>query len=102
MIAHILSLLFPPKLPSPIQNWEERTENTFEEQGCAGTAKRKRYRNGIERHFAENSPVWRIDRNQYQQQLIRAEAGIDVFERELIAQGYTNTIHDCWEKLENS
>jgi hypothetical protein len=55
MISRLLALLFPPRLPSQIPDWFERVECHAIEEGSAGPAKRKRYRDGIERWFAENS-----------------------------------------------
>lgn len=55
MIAKLLSILFPPKLPTQVPDWFERVEYHAVEEGSAGTVKRKRYKNGIERHYAENS-----------------------------------------------
>jgi len=54
MFARLLSILFPPRLPGHIRDWGERSEPIHEEQGSASPARRKKYRNGIERHFAEN------------------------------------------------
>jgi hypothetical protein len=83
MIARILSFLFPPKLPRPIQDWGGPAE-PFDEQGWAGNVQR-RYRNGIERHFAQIRAAENIMANMIQ----KAEA-----------EGYVRTIHDCYEKRE--
>jgi hypothetical protein len=53
MIERILSVLFPPRLPGRIDR-EVQVEYEFQEQGSAGPVKRKLYRNGIERFYAEN------------------------------------------------
>lgn len=53
LVERALSFLFPLRLPSPIRDWEDREEQAIVEQGCAGPAKRKKYRDGVERHFAE-------------------------------------------------
>ena len=37
---------------------------------------------------------------QYARQLVSAQFEIAKLEEDLIAQGYVNTIHDCWEKPE--
>ena len=54
MIARILAWLFPPKLPGRITGWPEAAAPEFHEQGWAGNVRRK-YRDGIERFFSENS-----------------------------------------------
>ena len=54
MIARILSLLFPPKLPGRIESWEPPA-SPLAEQGCAGPVKLKKYKDGIARYLAENS-----------------------------------------------
>lgn len=54
MITWLLSIVFPPKLPSRIRGWEAPVEDR-PEQGSARLVPSKPYRNGIERHFAENS-----------------------------------------------
>jgi hypothetical protein len=51
LIAQLLALFFPPKMPGYIQDWGDRVEYESYEQGRARLA--PRYRNGIERHFAE-------------------------------------------------
>ena len=53
MIALVLSLLFPPRLPGPVRDWAERVDSDFVEQGWAGNVKR-RYRDGRDRYFTEN------------------------------------------------
>jgi hypothetical protein len=97
-ISHLLSKLFPPKLPGRLS---VRDEQGFDEQGCAGNVQPKQYRNGIERHFAENTrAIHRSTWAQYHIQLIHAQKEIAVFERDLVTQGYVNTMHDCWEQKE--
>ena len=56
MIARLLSFFFPPKIPSRIEGWENRTYDgaLFQEEGVAGPSKRKQYRDGIDRFFSEN------------------------------------------------
>ena len=53
MIARILSFLFPPRL-GRIRNWDDRIETVVVEHGSAGPVMPRRYRNGIERYFAEH------------------------------------------------
>jgi len=53
MIAWLLSILFPPRLPGKVRDWEERTEQFQLEQGCAGKVQ-AHYRDAIQRHWAEN------------------------------------------------
>jgi hypothetical protein len=56
VVARVLAFLFPPKLPGRVEGWQDRVEAAVpQESGQAGPARRKQYRNGIERHFAENS-----------------------------------------------
>ena len=99
MIAKILSLLFPPRLPGQVRDWDARVPDAELDDSWAGPAKRKRYRDGIERHFAENiHPIHRINFDQYHTQLMYAQIEMAAVEKDLIAQGYVNTIHDCWEK----
>ena len=101
ILSNLLSILFPPVLPGRIRDWEQRVEEAFEEQGSAGPARPKRYRNGIDRYFAENKLAsYQSNNRQYQTQLRHAREEIVATERDLIAQGYTNTMHDCWEKVE--
>lgn len=52
MLARLLSLLFPPRLPNAVEDWEPPADPR-QEQGWAGNRKRKPYRDGIARHFAE-------------------------------------------------
>ncbi len=52
MIEQLLSDMFPPSLRSLGKVWPDDPQ-LFEEQGSCGKAKRKRYRDGIERTFAE-------------------------------------------------
>ncbi len=54
MIEQTLSALFPPSLASLGKVWIADPED-FDEQGAAGKAKRKKYRDGIERTFAERA-----------------------------------------------
>ncbi len=51
MIAFLLSQIFPPRLPGCVDDWGDRVEYQFDEQGCASPARRKF--TGIERHYAE-------------------------------------------------
>ena len=99
MIARLLGWLFPPILPGRVRDWEERIAPEYHEQGWAGKVQRK-YRDGIDRHFSENPPVYRASRHQWNIQLSCAQEQIAEFETEMEAQGYVNTIHDCWEKTE--
>jgi hypothetical protein len=104
MFAWILSKLFPPVLPGYVRDWGEREEFWPHEEGSAGPARRKKYRDGIERYFAENSqPIptrYLASSRAMNAQLRYAEIQIAAIEKDLIAQGYVNTIHDCWEKEE--
>jgi hypothetical protein len=51
VLEKLLSLLFPVRLPGKI---EYKQPAEFQEQGSCGEPKIKKYRNGIERYFAEN------------------------------------------------
>jgi hypothetical protein len=53
MIAYILSVLFPPRLPGRVETWESPAP-PFDEQGSASPARRKKYKDGIARYCAEN------------------------------------------------
>lgn len=53
MIAWLLSKLFPPILPGHVRDWSEREEFWPREEGSAAPARPKKYRDGIDRHFAE-------------------------------------------------
>jgi hypothetical protein len=55
VVARVLAFLFPPKLPGRVEGWQDRVETVPQESGKAEPARRKQYRDGIERHFAENS-----------------------------------------------
>lgn len=104
MIAFILSKLFPPRLPGPISDWDARVDYCFNEQGWAGNVKRGPYRDGIERYFAERTvekrQTYTLSVHQYLTQLRAAEMSAAADEHLLRTQGYVNTIHDCWERLE--
>lgn len=54
MISKLLSFMFPPQLPGRVQNWECRTIENFDE-GWAGNVRPKEYRDGIDRHFQQES-----------------------------------------------
>jgi len=100
MIARLLSWLFPPKLPR-VTAWDgPRTE--YDEQGSVGPVRRKQYRDGIERHFAEEreSKIHRyyLAYPQWLAQVRYAEKEMQALELSLQLQGYRNTVHDCWEK----
>lgn len=95
----LLSILFPPGLPGKVRDWHERVEQRTDEQGWAGNVREKQFRDAIQRHWAETST--RESWEQFakrQTQLMHAAGMIDLLEKQLIAQGYVNTIHDCWEK----
>lgn len=110
MISRILSWLFPPVLPGYVRDWSEREEYWPHEEGSAEPPKLKKYRDGIDRHFAEQglsigTPVWQRESfttfmARHSLQLHNAEKEIAAVEKDMLAQGYTNTIHDCWEKEE--
>jgi hypothetical protein len=51
-MEHLLACCFPPKL-GHIVDWPDKPIETIE-QGSAGNVKQKKYRDGIERYFAEN------------------------------------------------
>jgi len=70
MMDRLLSFLFPPKLPGRIRDWGTRVDPDMVEEGSAGPAKPKRYRNGIERFYAENAPVFSATWSQYHRQLL--------------------------------
>ena len=96
----ILSLLFPPKLPSPVTEWT--THEEAEDQGSCGNVRFKKHANGIERHFAEEAEA-RCQRyfgasyRQYMAQLLKSEKEMQRHLDALVAAGYVNTIHDYWE-----
>ncbi len=96
MFARLLSFLFPPRLPGRLYDWPEPEPLRYftEEQGWAGNT--RRLYTGIEKHAMQYGGTYR----QYLTQLRNAEKQMAAIENELIAQGYTNTIHDCWEKIE--
>lgn len=54
MFTTIIGWMFPPVLPGKVRDWSERATPEFHEQGWAGNKKRV-YRDGIERHFAEQT-----------------------------------------------
>jgi hypothetical protein len=99
LLSRILSILFPPRLPGKIRDWDERVEPRIEEQGWAGNVQ-EHYRDAIQRHWAESAPPYRAHWGspEYRAQLRNAEETMLEWEKELIAQGYINTIHDCWER----
>lgn len=55
MIARLLSIFFPPRLPDRIENWESEPaaadQRTVEEQGCARLIPTPL--TGVEKHWAE-------------------------------------------------
>ena|ERR1700676_2557889 len=53
LIERILSVLFPPHLPSQVIDWDDRAESWFDERGSAGNVK-KHYRDGIDRFWSEH------------------------------------------------
>jgi hypothetical protein len=96
MFSRLLSRLFPLRLPSRIKDWESRAE--YDEQGSAGAAKRKKYRDGIERHFAERAhPRYFATNSQYMEQLLNAEQQMLKLEKDMLAAGYI-FVHDEWVK----
>lgn len=97
-IERFLSFVFPPRLPGSM-DLSERVE--YDEQGSCGKAQRKLYANGIERHFAEQRIAkckqwYSGTHRQYLAQLRNAEAQMAEHERELVAAGYVNVVHDEW------
>ena len=101
MFARLLSWLFPPVLPGRVRDWHERIDPVQREEGWAGNV-RRRYRDGIDRYFSENPPpTIRWGSPEYRAQLREAEQAMLACERDLISQGYVNTIHDCWEPNED-
>lgn len=106
MIAWLLSKLFPPRMPGKVRDWEERepVKTIFTEEGWAGNVRRKY--TGIEKHWRAVDDARhksrRIDSRQYWAQLREAEKYMATVEKDLLAQGYVNTIHDCWEKPEEN
>lgn len=54
MITQALSMLFPPSLRS-LGRLRVEEDAEFDEQGQAGPVREKKYRDGIERHFAEEA-----------------------------------------------
>ena len=66
--AWLLSLLFPVRASAlgKTRDWEFRFDpESFDEQGSIGIPQRKRYRNGIERHFAEERLRARTENSVY-------------------------------------
>ena len=59
MIAQLLSVLFPPRLPGHVRDWTLRFDPSVDEQGSAGPARPKQFRDGIERYFAYESEFWK-------------------------------------------
>lgn len=53
-----------------------------------------------ERRDKTHRARWTGGHDQYMAQLRQAEESMAAFQRDLVAQGYVNTIHDCWEKEE--
>lgn len=94
----LLSILFPPGLPGKVRDWHERVEQRTDEQGWAGNVREKQFRDAIQRHWAERSVPVRLFSREYYAQMQYAQMDIAELERDLIARGYVNTIHDCWEK----
>ena len=90
IIETILGFLWPPKLPVVESVREafagEASDNLGD--GIIGPAKLKPFRDGIHR----------VQWEQYQIQLREAARWMEAYEKELIAQGYHNTIHDVWER----
>ena len=109
MIAKILAMLFSPQLPGKIRDWDQRIEIEFDEQGSAGPARPKKYRDGIDRHFAEErkhrvSTYFPSLERAYpgtMSQLRKAEEWMIQAEGELVRSGFVNTIHDCWERTDD-
>lgn len=97
MFTWLLSILFPPRMPGKVRDWNERIEYRAEEQGWAGNV-REHYHDAIQRHWAERPAPVHLFSREYQMQLRYAAKEMAAVERDLIAQGYVNTIHDCWEK----
>ena len=88
----ILSILFPPRMPGKVRDWHERVEQRTDEQGWAGNVREKQFR------WAERSVPVRLFSREYYAQISYAQMAIAELERDLIARGYVNLIHDCWEK----
>lgn len=82
MLARLLSLLFPPRLPKAAVDWTPPAD-PYPEQGWAGKVKRKPFRNGIDRYFAE-------------EQMRRAEVQMAKVIADAEARGYRHAIHDEW------
>ena len=51
----LLSTLFPPKLPR-LHEWDAPV-TPFDEQGACGEAQPRKYRDAIERHWAEENEL---------------------------------------------
>jgi hypothetical protein len=101
MFARVLSWLFPPRLPRRLEDWPEPVKWEIHEQGWAGNVQRH-YRDGIERHWAEQDAKFhRRDTLQWHLQMLHAEKQMAAIEQEMRDQGYVNTIHDCWEKMDD-
>lgn len=96
----LLSILFPPRLPGKVRDWHDRVEYRADEQGWAGNV-REHYRDAIQRHWGERAIPVRLFSREYLSQIRHAEIEMAAIESNLVAQGFVNTIHDCWEKKED-
>jgi hypothetical protein len=101
MLPKILSILFPPKLPGKIRDWNERVEDRIDEQGWAGNV-REHYRDGIQRHWAETPRTYRTQWGtpEYHAQMLDAEETSREMESDLIAAGYIEVAPSEWMKVE--
>jgi hypothetical protein len=100
MLPKILSILFPPKLPGKIRDWDERVERRINEQGWAGNV-REHYRDGIQRYWAETPRAYRKLRSpECHAQIRHAEDAMLEMELELITEGYVEVMPGEWMKVE--
>ena len=96
----ILSKFFPPRLPSPVRDWEPPADRRQNVESWCGNVQPKKYANGIERYFAEEAEArcqkyFGGSHMQYMAQLINSEKEMQRHVAALVAAGYVN-IHDEW------
>jgi hypothetical protein len=110
MIKRILFWLGPSKLrfaPEDLQmtlHYDERRHRTLSpevESEASSAMPMMLYRAEPGKYVGLGNKVIK-ERRQYQRQLQSAETVIRIQLEEMIADGYVNTIHDCWEKEEKS
>ena len=105
MISQILGFLFPPTLTGAVRDWEKRVDPDLIDESSAGPVRTRKYRDGIDRHFAEQRARRAFPEllfsPEYAAQTRGVQEAIRCSELQLSRLGYVNTIHDCWERVDD-